>query len=402
MLLRTTRVRRFRPGAAVAVAIGVVVAALLGAGASSTTRSGRSSSPDSALPCVWRTAATEDPHRHLYDRFNSVAVVSSRDAWAVGDYYTGRKGGPNGAFIERWNGRRWRLVGAPNLRGATLWSVSASAPHDVWAVGQADLGRQLVEHWDGKRWRAVVPAPHTGGILNAVAARSRDDAWAVGARSLGAGGKTLIEHWNGGSWSVVPSPNPTVPHARRPYAVLRAVAALSPTNTWAVGYSGGVRSAVTKTLIEHWDGRRWMVVPSPNVASAGGVTNDLLFSVSGSRPNDVWAVGSWGTEPGGYGGKGDHALVLHWNGRRWSRVASPAIGRRSLLSGIAARAGRAWAVGDRGLQPRQRTLIERFDGTRWSIVPSPPGFSLNAVSALSGGPAWAVGANGRRPLATHC
>jgi hypothetical protein len=24
------------------------------------------------------------------------------------------------------------------------------------------------------------------------------------------------------------------------------------------------------------------------------------------------------------------------------------------------------------------------------------------VSALSGGPAWAVGANGRRPLATHC
>jgi hypothetical protein len=155
-------------------------------------------------------------------------------------------------------------------------------------------------------------------------------------------------------------------------------------------------------LIEHWDGRRWTIVPSPNVAS-NGLTNDFLFSVSGSRRDDVWAVGSWGDYmPGGFGGKGDHALAMHWDGRRWSLSPTPALRQRSLLSGVAAVAGRAWAVGEQGLQPGQHTLIERFDGKRWSVVSGPPGFYLSAVSARSGESAWAVGANGRRPLAARC
>lgn len=395
MLRRPTRLR-FGPRPA-AVAIGFGVAALLSAAATN----GHPSS-NSAPVCVWKTTASEDPHRSLYDRFNSVAAVSPGQAWAVGDYYTGHKGGPHGAFIERWNGGRWRVVAAPIPRGAILWSVSASGAHDVWTVGQADLGRQLIEHWDGKRWRVVAPPARQGGILFAVAARSLDDAWAVGARNLGGGGKTLIEHWDGTSWSVAPSPNPTVPRTRRPYAVLRAVTAISPTNVWVAGYSGGVRSLVTRTLIEHWNGRRWRLVPSPNVRSKRGVTNNILFSISGSRADDVWAVGSWGSVAGGYGGRGDHALALHWNGQRWSRIATSAVAQRALLSGVAARAGRAWAVGDRGLQPHQQTLILRWDGARWSIIPSPVGFSFAAVALPSSGPAWAVGADGRRPLATHC
>jgi hypothetical protein len=155
-------------------------------------------------------------------------------------------------------------------------------------------------------------------------------------------------------------------------------------------------------LVEHWDGRRWTIVPSPNVTS-NGLTNNFLFSVSGSHRDDVWAVGSWGDYmAGGFGGKGDHALALHWDGRRWSLSAIPALRQRSLLSGIAAVAGRAWAVGEQGLQPDQHTLIERLDGERWSVVSGPPGFSLSAVSVRSGRGGWAVGANGRRPLAARC
>jgi len=143
-------------------------------------------------------------------------------------------------------------------------------------------------------------------------------------------------------------------------------------------------------------------VSSPNVTSSG-LTNDFLFSVSGSRHDDVWAVGSWGAYlAGGFGGKGDHALALHWDGHCWSLSATPALRQRSLLSGVGAVAGRAWAVGERGLQPDQHTLIERFDGKRWSTVSGQPGFSLSAVSARSGGGAWAVGANGPRPLAARC
>jgi hypothetical protein len=321
---------------------------------------------------------------------------------ALADYFTGHEGGPHGAFIERWTGRRWRVAAAPIPRGAILWSVSASGTRDVWAVGQTDEGGQLIEHWDGVRWR-VLPAPRPPApILFAVAARTPRDAWAVGVRNRGGGGKTLIEHWDGTRWAVVPSPTPPAAPGRRPYAVLRAVTAISLSDVWAAGYSGAVRSPVTRTLVEHWDGRRWTIVPSPNLRSPGGVINDLLFSISGSRRDNVWAVGSWGGEPGGYGGRGDHALALHWDGRSWSRIATPAIARRSLLFGVAARGGRAWAVGDRGLQPHQQTLIERWDGVRWSVVPSPAGFSFAAVTMSSAGAAWAVGEKGRQSLAARC
>ena len=59
-------------------------------------------------------------------------------------------------------------------------------------------------------------------------------------------------------------------------------------------------------------------------------------------------------------------------------------------------AGESWAVGDvLDLASRaNRTLIERFDGSGWSVVPSPNqsgmGNGLNGVSMTSGG-GWAVG-----------
>jgi hypothetical protein len=358
---------------------------------------------NSRQACAWRAITSADPHPSLYDRFDSIAAVSPRDAWAVGDSFTGREGGRQGAFIERWNGRRWRLAAAPIPRGAILWSLSASGARDVWAVGQAADGGQLIEHWDGARWRVAL-APHPPApILFAVAARTPRDAWAVGVRDRGGGGQTLIEHWDGARWAVVSSPSPRAPPGRRPYAILRAVTAISPSDVWAAGYSVvGVPATTLRTLIEHWDGRQWTIVPSPNVRSPHGVINDILFSISGRRRDDVWAVGSWGSVPGGYGGKGDHALALHWDGRNWSRIVTPTVAQRSLLFGVVTRGGRAWAVGDRGLQPHQQTLIERWDGARWSVVPSPAGFSLAAVTTSPGSAVWTVGAIGRRPLAARC
>jgi hypothetical protein len=395
LLTRSPRTHGPRLGAVLAAGLAAAVptSAAIGEAMSDQTPS----STLSRQTCVWRSTPISDPHPALYDRLNSVAAVSPRTAWAVGDYFTGHEGGPHGALIERWDGQRWSIAAAPLLRGASLGSVSASGARDVWAVGG-----QLIEHWNGVRWRVVPPAPSPGGNLNAVVALTPRDAWAVGVRSRGSGGKTLIEHWNGTRWGVVPSPSPRAARSRRPYAILQAVTAISATNVWAAGYSGAVRSPVTRTLIEHRDGRRWRIVRSPNVRSAGGVVNDILFSISGDRPDDVWAVGSWGSIPGGYGGKGDHTLALHWDGHHWSRSATPAIARRALLSGVIAGAGRAWAVGDRGLQPHQETLIERWDGTHFSVVPSPAGFWLAAVTIASGRVAWAVGANGRQPLAARC
>jgi hypothetical protein len=374
--------------------VALAAATLLALGGEGTGPSGAAS----AESCKWRAAAVADPHAHLYDRFNSVTATASGSAWAVGDYYTGHEGGPNGEVIEEWTGQRWRLVGRP-LPNATGWSVSASGRKDAWA-----LGDQLLEHWNGHDWRVVGSARFRGGrVLHAVAAHTPGDAWVVGERWRGNGkiGKTLAEHWNGKRWSVVATPNPSA-RGRRYDAILQAVTVRSAFDAWAVGYTlTGAHLLRSRTLIAHWNGQQWRIVPSPNVRAPNGVLNNILFAVSADGPNEAWAVGSWGSQAGGYGGAGDHALVIHWDGRRWSRSALPVIAERSLLGGVAAYRGGAWAVGDQGEQPHQRPLIERWDGTRWTVVRSPRGFDLAAVSVPRHGTAWAVGAVGRQPLAAR-
>src|SRR5437870_2569475 len=96
--------------------------------------------------------------------------------------------------------------------------------------------------------------------LQAVDGTSADDIWAVGyARDL-----TLILHWNGTEWSIVLSPSIVN------YSYFYGVAATSPNDVWAVGYHsdsiyGGCDTLECYTLIEHWDGMQWSVVPSPSV-----------------------------------------------------------------------------------------------------------------------------------------
>src|SRR5438552_5807008 len=65
--------------------------------------------------------------------------------------------------------------------------------------------------------------------LNAAAGDSGSDVWAVGDGSNGDGSGTLIEHWDGTSWSVVPSPNVDDRNS------LTGVAVIDATHAWSVG-----------------------------------------------------------------------------------------------------------------------------------------------------------------------
>ena len=56
------------------------------------------------------------------------------------------------------------------------------------------------------------------------------------------------------------------------------------------------------TVIEHWNGRAWTLVPSP----AFGV----LTGVAAASPSSAWAVGSWSAGP--------TAIIEHWNGTAWT------------------------------------------------------------------------------------
>ena len=71
-----------------------------------------------------------------------------------------------------------------------------------------------------------------------------------------------------------------------PAAVSRGVAATSATSAWAVGQLLDP-SGTDTTLIQHWDGTSWTVVPSPNTSAP----DNILESVAVTSATDAWAVG---------------------------------------------------------------------------------------------------------------
>src|SRR5262249_22093127 len=83
-------------------------------------------------------------------------------------------------------------------------------------------------------WNTVAsPGVGAEGEVTAVAALSASDVWAVGQfENLESVQQTLIEHWDGTQWTAVDSPSPS-----QRYNLLQGVAAISPRDAWAVGYS---------------------------------------------------------------------------------------------------------------------------------------------------------------------
>jgi hypothetical protein len=268
-------------------------------------------------------------------------------------------------------GPSFQVVNSPDPAPiAILEDVAAISSTDVWAVGYD------IEHWDGAEW-SVVPGTNHDYLWGAAAASS-SDVWAVGTDYSFA--HTLIRHWDGTTWTKVPSPNTGSPSNE-----LQDVAVVAPDDVWAVGFSSN-DFGTGRTLIEHWDGTGWTIVPSP---SPGSSSLDGLAVVSS---DDVWAVGGFDNK----------TLVEHWNGTAWSLVQSPFVGRNPyyLDAAVAFGANDVWAVGAK--EGNQRTLVEHWDGTAWKIVYSPPGNGgLFNVAASSPGDIWATSVQAFNPLVEH-
>jgi hypothetical protein len=224
----------------------------------------------------------------------------------------------------------------------------------IWSVPLCALVTVLALAMPGTATATGLASPSAyptfPGRLYGVMAVSASDVWAVG---LSPGG-SLIEHWDGKTWTRVPSPNP----AGSSDTVLQAVTAVSSGNVWAVGYAtiGGY----SKTLAMHWDGRHWTIVPSPT-----SLGNGSFQDVAASWTNNIWAVGITSPTP-----SGPHfqSLIEHWNSttQRWKAIPSPSPPSdylNDLWSVSSISRDDIWAVGttDYG-----STLIAHWNGTSWS------------------------------------
>lgn len=270
-------------------------------------------------------------------------------------------------------GRRLVLIAGVTATATTLIASTAGAAASPWAVlPSANVGTT------------------TDNVLRGVAMVDNTHGFAVGA----AGSQSTIQSWNGTSWNLMNTPNPDSSDT------LRAVAAVSATDAWAVGTA--IAGGSQRTLIEHYDGTAWTVVPSPNIG-----VNSQLNAVTARSATDVWAVGQDGVNEA-------QPIIEHWNGSSWSVVTGAALpsGATALLTGVTTTSdGAVWAVGavQKPLQPEgvaRTAFIERLSGGTWQSLPVPatnPSFNvtLNAVSAASPTDIWAVGTQGGRALAEH-
>jgi len=290
-----------------------------------------------------------------------VVDVSPTLAWAVGNVTLGAN---PGQIIEQWNGAKWSLFPNPTLppnSQADLFAMASTSANDIWSVGNlvADgLAFNLFEHWNGTSWTVTeIPQPMNNfQSLSGASADATNDAWAVGSQDTF--GATFAMHWNGTNWNDISTPN--VGKGRNQ---LNAVLALAPNDVWAVGFStpdAPPQQSATLTLIEHFDGTSWTVVPSPNVGPQSVNQSNRLLGLTANSANDIWAFGSFFAADG----SGHRmTLLLHWDGTSWSIAPSPNPTKGTFLddllfAGVVPSSGNVWIFGneDEGSQGGMGTL----------------------------------------------
>jgi hypothetical protein len=256
-----------------------------------------------------------------------------------------------------------------------LNGVAVTSASNAWAVGYSgpwSNPKTLIVHWNGKAWTQLTSPKPVFGDLFVLDAVSADDIWTVGWTSQAhrVSAHILILHWNGKRWSP-PAGLPTI-HGQLNDVIVAGG------NVWAVGSTGG--NDIFNPLVVRLSAGRWYFDPVPT--PKGGT----LWGVAATASSSVWAFG--------HNNQNLTSALLHWTGAAWRSVSYPLQSLHAILVAIAADPdGAAWAVGYHLVGGVHASLSMRWTGKTWQqvSVPGAPDSSLNDVSFIPGGTAWAVG-----------
>jgi hypothetical protein len=229
----------------------------------------------------------------------AVTALGARDAWAF------EQGGLPSArpAAFRLSGTTWKRAPFPGRAGESVPAADSSSPANVWAV-TSKLASSRALRWNGSRWQATGTLPT---LIDDVVVISQTDVWAFSQPGLRGSGAW---HFNGHHWL-----RQAAGHG------LSAGSALSAHSIWAVD---------GKT-VAHWNGMRWTRTSVARLLPpAGQLSSPRLTAIFASSASSVWAVGTGGRED-----EGGPAVVLHFNGHRWSRAALDASAGDPALAQVA-------------------------------------------------------------------
>jgi hypothetical protein len=304
----------------------------------------------------------------------AVSCTSATSCTAVGSRY--RRTGPlqhvrGAALAEHWNGSAWTIERTPFPADAgqsiELSGVSCTSAPSCTAVGNYEDNtgnyHALAEHWDGSAWTVQTPVTPPGvafvdlfGIWCASAANCTATGYYTTGVTSGPGA-ALVEHWDGSAWTREPTPaNPPGSNV----SLLAAVSCTSAASCTAVGASFYNSSPRVRTLAERWNGSRWTIQPTARPSRSIGYG---LSGVSCTSTASCTAVGGYTRKP-----DNGRTLAEHWNGSTWTIQPSPTPSSPSdpdgSLNGVfCTSASQCTAVGGTG----SAALAERWNGSTWTV-----------------------------------
>lgn len=361
---------------------------------------GLATSPASAVPS-WTIQPSSSPALSVDDgELNSVICPGVTTCVAVGS-------NDDRALIRRYDGVTWTgvTITDPLLRlpapqyfdvhsvDTHLESTACTTTTNCFAVGFDESSfspppaKPLVVRFGGTAPQVVALPSAIAGLDARLHAVSCTANMCFAAGDTTAGA-TVIVRWNGTSWSRLTSAN--VPGATS--TRLNGVKCTTNTNCVAVGMS--VTGGTTRLHIQRWNGSTWSIIGAPNPANA---TRSVLRAVACPASNACFAVGDAtvsGTQ---------RTLIERWNGTAWSLSAAPSPAGTPVLRGVGcAGASMCFAVGT----VAGTALVLRWNGTAWSQVaaPGPTGSSdtqLGGVNCITATNCFAVGHSGTSPFSRH-
>jgi hypothetical protein len=259
-----------------------------------------------------------------------------------------------------------------------------------WAVLTGAVALGMAPAASAQPW-IIQPFPAVNPTkLEAVSCSSSTACMAVGNVGLFGDTVPFAGRWDGGSWTVA---SPVMPRGSSS-ADLTGVSCVSGTDCVAVGMSnyrlpvaGGMVTG-GGPLAEHWDGEAWTIMPTRRPAAIGASRSNVpdarLLGVSCASSTACTAVGYYTNFSSG---SSLHSLTLaeRWDGTRWTiqptPTPEPVAGGPQILGGVlhAVSCPSVAACMAGGEIPDGNSISEYWNGREWSIqkTDDPPG-SLSA------------------------
>jgi cysteine-rich repeat protein len=250
----------------------------------------------------------------------------------------------------------------------TNWSLFFNFPNQLPNCGR-------IFWYDGESWRIEADFYET---FPGESKLPFTDLWAIGPKDIyaaGVGGH--VWHFDGENWSPMSGLGGFVQRASEQFI---GIWGTGPDNIFVVGsrWLPGSPRNESEFLIRHYNGTKWITINPPDIPGSDDWSHHVLFSVWGSSPENVFAVGSHGT-------------ILHYDGNlegRWDHMTVPPLGSTDLYDIWGTDAGDVFAVGGDG-------TILRYANEQWSQQDNVPVRRiLTGIWGTADGQMFVVGESG--------